>query len=69
MFQSILVDCYLLVIILFVCLLSLGGAPVFCLTPTRTEKDFLFHLGEKEGLTELYDVNPPAITSLTSPSS
>lgn len=48
---------------------SHSNAPVLCLTPTRTEKDFLFHLGEREGITELYDVKPPNITSLTASSS
>lgn len=38
-------------------------APVFCLTPTRTEKDFLFHLSNEEGVQDLYDVPTHSIMS------
>uniref|UniRef100_A0A1X7VEG2 E2F/DP family winged-helix DNA-binding domain-containing protein n=1 Tax=Amphimedon queenslandica TaxID=400682 RepID=A0A1X7VEG2_AMPQE len=35
------------------------NAPVLSLSPAPTDKDFLFHLDDQEGVADLYDVNPP----------
>ena len=45
----------------------LGNAPVLCLSPAPTDKDFLFHLDEREGILDLYDVHQSStVTASTS---